>query len=1213
MEGLDRKASGLPDGLPASLAKGDAGYRALCSLVGLETRSAKQAFAGSREVKSALKGHEPKSRRRLQSTILAFYRSVQARSETWREAAGVGTSTDLRCPPSLEFRILSAYDSGLLVAPIDEDALLACADLFEPEKAKESWHRLALAALPLIRRDVLAWERQSEDRQGLLALAAFAAASMLDDARLIEWAAGQAPELASEYGIFLTSALRPDGESPTDAETAHVPQSGLRASCEELAATVRQLLDSPVRTEIMFDELARAAGVVEGFRRPVLDRQDEAERTRLIDAVCEHIESQPDVIGRLGRMAPLRDHWRAAYLSPSKPATNFLRDDLSRLTAELPRRLAKWKDADAKIDAILQRLSSASGRRDRRIAAALVEQGEIADKLWQDVEELLSPTGHPFDFPKEMDGAAPHTSDEAPVIEDRGSEEGQDSSILPTVAATPSFEHHREQGNDGTDVDAGDDSAAARTTRTSSKAEISSGADRPTSEPSKVSAVVSSESETGEVLPPDLVVTAFWKALARKEIGVAYYIVRLARTVEGKIMPPQALVATLALAEHIHSPEGELVNSYAAQLAEVGASLAPRAAEDSLNLLMVAATLRPSLFAPSTGAFSLLGQVELSQPFRPIADAALRMSQSCARLQGMDIHRLEVSLEGGDFDERMDALADAVKGSAKDAEVHRESYVPAQRVWQFWLTSGLIFRLVENVSDANVASVQQIVDLYRDEKRFADHVSQIGTRSSKGRRKDIDNRTVRSLRRSLDPILRHATAWLRLAKDRGTSAEGSERAVIADLKRGLDDLRLCISRAKEAEVQNAGEHSPVWIALNRAADAADDLSGTFDQTTGDHWRADVPAQAILARELLLVPGISIDLDYRILDESDALVALQDQNRYTTLNDAFRQRLQRRDIAGASLVCDWMAAKGDRDEEVLREELDVAIGSFRDETERKMRRLVGEIEDAHAKMHIGTSERDELAGRMSVPLENSVRGIGDLMATCLEVESKLAVARERSVEGVRQEVKDLIQPASETARSAIEAALKAGNVAGAREIVYKLDTGESIPKRIGSRDHLVDFLDAASDIEIGFGGRERPSLNDVDEAGRSGTCVGGLSFGKASEIAPPSDLLDPWYRLARKRSLDANLVKRIFESLGFVGVDVEVDGSVEVGGSNATVLVSPLGDRLQCPLHQYGSTALGKYPSFIQLEITCERPNYPTGSKRIDFRHRISLWTYSCRA
>ena len=1164
----ERKLS-LPDGLPGSLGRGNAGYKALCSLVGLETRADKQAFVSSQEVKGALRGHETKSKLRLQSTITAFYGSVEARSTIWRAAQA---RVPIPAPP-IEACILSKYDSGLLTAPVEEDALVACADLFERETTRVRWHQPALAALPLIHRDILDWQHHSEDRRRLLALVAFAVSSILGDARLIEWAAGRVPDLVKEYGGLLVPAGVLDEPTPTGGEEPGADESAFRASCERLAAAVRQLIDSPLRTELMFDDVVRTARVVESHRRTVLTSQATEERATLIDTIFEHIESHHHVMKKLGdAVLPLREHWRAVYLTPSSPDIATLREDMTRLTAELTPLQATWREADAEIDALWEQPTSPSARRDPQRIALLNQQVEKAGRLWRELELLLSPTRHPFDFQELNEAASTVASGQSATVHQ--DEEGRESSTTKKPTSDAHLGAQDESVGDDKDVAKSHDTPASGSEASLEHEQGDVIVETARSSVSTPTSANAPENFGAKSPSPATVASAFWSALAGKEAGVAYHIAHLAALAEdAEFVPSHALMAALVLAEYIWAPEGELVDTYAQQLAQVGDFAHSEAGpKDVLNLLVVAATLQPALFAPSTGAFSLLGQVQLSRSLKPISDAALQLSKRCARLQGMDIHRLQVSNDGEDLERRVDAVVDAIKGSARDAELHREAFVPAQRIWKFWATSGLIHDLVQSVDGADNAKVQRIVDLYRDEKLFAEHVRETNARlRPKGRRVEVDKRTSLSLRRSLDSLMKHASAWLRLAKDGRTIPGGFEREAIADLHEDLEDLHTRISRAKEATTSKGAEYSRLSTALSHAASAAVRLLRTFDQAFSHRWQDDVSAQAVLTRDLLLVTGVDVDLDYGIANESSELLQmLSAHDRLATLPEAFRKRLARGDIAGASLVCDWMAARGDKDEGDFQEELHLAVRAIHDETDGKIRQLVGLIESAYVKELIDRNGRDELAAKMSAPLENSVRSVTEKAAACSEVESKLAEARSCSMAAVRRELDDLSQPLNETERSAIENVLEKGNVAGVREILSKLATGEGIPERLERRDHLLEFMSAAQDIETSFSGAGRPSLNGIDEASRAGKCVGGLSFAKPSESAPPSELLDPWYQLAKGGTPDQALVKRVFEGLGFVDVNVEVDTS------SAIVSVSPLSERLQCPLHQYGSTVAGKY-------------------------------------
>lgn len=76
----------LPPGLPASLAEGDDGFRRLCEVVGLNTRTKRNEFAARPSVRAELKrigvagSTGVRSAERLRRKIIAFHGSPSVRS-----------------------------------------------------------------------------------------------------------------------------------------------------------------------------------------------------------------------------------------------------------------------------------------------------------------------------------------------------------------------------------------------------------------------------------------------------------------------------------------------------------------------------------------------------------------------------------------------------------------------------------------------------------------------------------------------------------------------------------------------------------------------------------------------------------------------------------------------------------------------------------------------------------------------------------------------------------------------------------------------------------------------------------------------------------------------------------------------------------------------------------------------------------------------------
>ena len=231
---LDAERIPLPPGLPAHLSVGKEGYDTLCALLDVATQGRRQALASATFVKQFLKaaGNAPtrhvKTAERTRQSLLALYSDPDARRRIWRnvrhhESTDKAGGTPL---PSLEHAALSRYDAALLTAEPDPERLANSDAFYVPELGSDDWRAPALAALPRLRDDFADWSSAPSARGTEIIAAAFATATLLDDARLLRWAADPEDDIAREYA-FLDKASAASGAdedtSATDGARGDLP------------------------------------------------------------------------------------------------------------------------------------------------------------------------------------------------------------------------------------------------------------------------------------------------------------------------------------------------------------------------------------------------------------------------------------------------------------------------------------------------------------------------------------------------------------------------------------------------------------------------------------------------------------------------------------------------------------------------------------------------------------------------------------------------------------------------------------------------------------------------------------------------------------------------------------------------------------------------------------------------------------------------------
>ena len=203
-----REETRLATGLPAQFA-GDPGFARLCDLLEINRHERQHLTAWIKRSSPVLRHPKDSTAKiRHQFYIRHFYAQPHQRRSLWEKTLPV-INEPRSMPPSLECCALAAYDPECLTRTVSEqelaDALADFPDVDRPVAGVPDLWRPALAVWPSVRRDVLDWGVCSPERQRCVVAAVFAVATVLDDARLLRWAADQADELADEFAFAFES------------------------------------------------------------------------------------------------------------------------------------------------------------------------------------------------------------------------------------------------------------------------------------------------------------------------------------------------------------------------------------------------------------------------------------------------------------------------------------------------------------------------------------------------------------------------------------------------------------------------------------------------------------------------------------------------------------------------------------------------------------------------------------------------------------------------------------------------------------------------------------------------------------------------------------------------------------------------------------------------------------------------------------------------
>ena len=1229
----------LPAGLPACLSSRSDGFVKLCELIEVNSRNDKHRLAKDKNVKRFLRDRYPRANRdlktsaRLQQDITEFYCSPKVRRLVWQSIHRITSGFKDPMPsgvPSLEYLALRKYDQKLLTAVIDQDELSECGAVFEAKPEHPDWQTPALAALPSIRADLINWHTLEQERQRQVLLAAFSVATLLDDVRLLRWASAEFKEIAEELSFAAAKQEKPveavqegSGETTYSASgrtkaTAENVGSTLQEACESLSNAALELCGTPP-SAALFDAIASRADDIARLRETVLEAAAANDADNLIAGFGDFLRSQAEQTPWLAAEADsIEASWRKAYLSDGGNQMSELRSDIERGERDTKTHLQEWTEAAAEVAKTRDLLRAcqdelatandvaahlmASEREEHYLQAAASLKSREREAM-RGVLAAASPCGSEY---------AVHQ--DSTIQTRREVESGVVDDALETVAAPDSAKKEKTgapstESKDTQPVEDADDiePAAAPTDSHLESDEADVTKALPDKQPVLVRTVDPTNVEPDiEVSPaPNENEVAVWNAVREDRIGLAYQIARLRPTVEssGVMHPASELLATVALGGSVCGPEGELAQDFAKYAEAVLASPtfedAGPETRDALNLMLFSASVRPALFAPQSGAISMLQRVELSSELTPVYQLKEAIAGYTQYFQGIhfDLLRLNSILDATVWEDRLEKHAEQVKGWRNAAGSEQFLFKPSEMVWKYWLhKGGILFELTSLIlghSKASAPRVREIVDVLSDNKKFA-HLVHDTHRNKLGLKRGgkISGRALAQLDGDAKKSVALARKWLRIIESKPGS-EGFIEGKVAHLRNDIDKYAPK-ALAAIASVQKKSPCAALSAALAWTHESIDSLSRIFGHDReSPHVEGQLESYGHLTRDLLYVPELDIGPDGGIDGETppaDAMALLVDSNLHmNSLAEAFNARLARGDIAGAQTICEQMAREDDPDEDECQNKLGRKISAKRRELDRELDDLSEKLEQAYPMGEVSENERDALNASIvsARDLLSRKRTVVTSARTITGFKGTIEGYFNRGIERVRAQIEPFLPLKNDWEQEFVENALESGDLITLHEQVDRLNNGESLlPKKRIEHDHLGKLLSMVAKVYENLDGNAVLQPNALIRAVSKRENVLGLNFSSlsASEAERSTNLLKFWYEMTRGRTVDAGKIHGFLECLGFT-----VKACKPHGDHFVTASVKPLQSKELCPVSAFGSDANGRYEIVLNWRSPPEAP------------------------
>ncbi|WP_244250993.1 ATP-binding protein [Burkholderia gladioli] len=1138
---------------------------------------------------------------------------------------------------ALDYQLLSAYDPQWTKLVYDADALMAICPEWSrivewleakfPAERKKKYERELLGVFmlwPRILSDLDRWNSLDNEQKIRLAHAAFALSSVAATDWFVQDALRRQHGLEAEFSGMLSntdsnednSRFKSVGETSdavdTSEEAWQSEWSGLLTRLDSLrerlgqepngetVASLRSLcaeLDSAIERMPDADEavLATIDGLIAQLSSLWKDLQSEAPFGWLVDELVEQV---------LARWQIAKD------ASIDGDALRALAEDAGRVCerveegARLYREawLARESQNDA-VNATAEQLRATKVPTERRALERKKAEGSRrlldAEDALPPLEDALLTCASPFEQAFDHDADYHASSDEA-VEPDEPAESIEPKACEDTEssAEVPPAEPEIDDEAPSTEVSAEESQAMTRA------ASVEEPSDVPVTVP-VIEAITFTDDPT-KMAPSHDVVTErapdestsddvtrlcapVWTLLNSQHFGLVYqYATALSAQTPGLPMPPSSLLAAITLASKLVLPDGSIRESLPTHLNDLSQEAFEHSGEaglsTTLNLLLVAATLRPMVLVPSVGAATAAGYVHLSNHPR-LYEFVQELRGLSEKLQGFRIELATIKAARTEAGAQME-LEKLQRNAAEWLEVHAPAmtmkFAAATNVWRHWTKpQGKLHELVSPIALQKPASLQDVRKLVAELTDPVDFLRLVRETDRKDLRRtrgeDIHSGALSQLERCVGEAVQLASRWISLMESGGQN--GSR------LRALLNDVRLILDRSALSVADELGEcesSEPLQVRAAKSAVLAEirAMQALFDPAA-PLPSAEPLAAEVLTRDVLLIPDLHLSERWEVQGTPESVVSsiMAWAEAPEDWEHAFRARVARGDLFGAELIARdypeshvaerWMAdLKRERESWLLdlgrniddaRREVEVgrAYGYLNDED-------LGQFETklVRCKAHA------EQAGKVDAALE-TVKSVRDALEhhrtlRTNQVRSALADIRrdERAEEGIVE----------------VEKVLALGDVATANELLHRLRDGKPVwPEGHASNDLFADFFPAVEQT-LDAWLQANTARAQIEHAMRTGQSVGPLDFQRLGGVhrEQAARLVATWSQMKSRKRAEATQLEAFFMGLGFSFKRIVSAGDRASTREVWNLDLAQIEDRTVCPVPHFGSMAKGRY-------------------------------------
>ena len=675
-----------------------------------------------------------------------------------------------------------------------------------------------------------------------------------------------------------------------------------------------------------------------------------------------------------------------------------------------------------------------------------------------------------------------------------------------------------------------------------------------------------------------------WSFLNQGIPSLAYhYSEELNKTENDILVPYPSLLKCITLSNGLSRSDGQLAVDisdafYCFEQDWFDPKDAPSNWHTALNLLLIAATIRPMIFAPASNATKVASYRHLDGRHSELLKLVQEVSEISESLTAFVIGPtiLQSVLSGNTQKNQITKLSKQASDWLIERAPHKKfSYTPANKVWQHWLRPGeLLHNIMNPIANGNIdfkGSVRSFLDGICDYQLFVAHVKESDRRQLRRRGQEIQAIALDHLWTATQEAVNLANEWLVII---GTSISTSGRLV-----ENLDRLKSTFSKHLEKACEELRQPwNDDWnqvqaaskIVLTQLIYLQDIFANKVSLPISEPTKAE-----LLSKDLLMIPSISIGNNWEIKsDPSEILSALNYWgDTPPDLISVIHDRLKLGDISGAELLINSAEIS-------TEENLQISVDRARDLWLKDIQQLIRNTRKASeiglAYGYLSDAERADFESEISA-VEAAVsenNRYDELSKSLKSVEIQIDSQKSKRIEEAWKQLKKESTGLTNDVEAQLTTPLEKSDIHTFNELLQRVRNGVAPwPEQETKFDLFKDYFpDLLSEIWEQLNTLDPAS---VDKLIRAGENVGRLSFYlDADEQARISaeECYGIWAISCARRSMSRDNLRKILNFVGLPPQKLDQDRS----GVGWVLQTASLEDREICPVPHFGSRANGRY-------------------------------------